>query len=124
MKINNNLPIDIQQTTIQKAQKDSEKFQQIFEQAQKDGDEKKLMEVCKQFESVFVNMMLKNMRNTIEDGGWIEKSQARGIFEDMLDEKTAIEVSKGQGVGLANQLYKQLSRNLNPPKIDGTVPVV
>ncbi len=73
-------------------------------------DPEKLKDVCRQFESVFLNMMLKQMRATVTDGGLTEKSQARGIFESMYDETLADEMSKGQGIGLAKELYRQLSR--------------
>ena len=74
-------------------------------------DPEKLMEACKEFESIFVNMMLKQMRKTVADGGLIEKSFARDIYESMQDEEMSKEISKGAGVGLAKELYKQLSRN-------------
>lgn len=72
-------------------------------------DPQKLMEVCRQFEAIFVNMMLKQMRATVTEGGLTEKSHARGIYESLHDEKLAEEISKGQGVGLAKELYKQLT---------------
>lgn len=72
----------------------------------------KLMEACRQFESIFINLMLKEMRKSIPDGGLTEKSYAREIYESMQDEKISVEMSKGQGIGLAQQLYKQLSSNL------------
>ena len=75
-------------------------------------DPEKLMEVCKQFESVFLNMMLKQMRATVAEGGLTEKSHGREIFESMQDEKLADEISKGNGVGLAQFLYKQMQRQI------------
>ncbi|QUH24941.1 rod-binding protein [Serpentinicella alkaliphila] len=78
----------------------------------KSDDEKKMMQACKDFEAIFVNLMLKQMRSTISHSDLVEKSYAREIFESMQDEKLAEEMTKGQGVGLAQQLYKQLSRNM------------
>ncbi|SCY87154.1 rod-binding protein [Alkaliphilus peptidifermentans] len=72
-------------------------------------DSQKLMEVCKQFESVFINMMLKQMRSTVGDGGLTEKSHGREIFESMYDETLSDEIASGQGIGLAKDLYKQLT---------------
>ena len=80
-------------------------------------DPKKLMEACRQFEAVFINMMLKEMRSTVPDGGLTEKSQGREIFESMYDEKLSEEMSKGQGIGLAKQMYRQLSRTYNVTNI-------
>ena len=73
-------------------------------------DPEKLMEVCKDFESIFLNMMLKQMRRTIPESDLVEKSFAREMYESMQDEELAKEMSRGQGIGLAQELYKQLSR--------------
>ncbi|MFW5648239.1 MAG: rod-binding protein [Candidatus Alkaliphilus sp. MAG34] len=72
-------------------------------------DPEKLMEVCKEFESIFINMILKQARNTQQIGGFEERSYAREIFEEMQDEQIAQCMAKGQGIGLARELYKQLS---------------
>nr|WP_306770719.1 rod-binding protein [Isachenkonia alkalipeptolytica] len=55
-------------------------------------------------------MMFKNMRNTVPDGGLVEKSFGRGIYEEMQDEKMAEDISQNGGVGLAKELYQQLSQ--------------
>ncbi|MFA5577317.1 MAG: rod-binding protein [Tissierellaceae bacterium] len=74
----------------------------------KDEDDKKLMEVCKEFESVFIHMMLKEMKKTVPDNGIIEKSQASLIFEDMHLEELSKEMAKGDsGMGIAKVLYQQ-----------------
>jgi len=75
-------------------------------------DPKRLKEVCEEFESIFINILLKQARNTQQIGGFEERSYARGIFEEMQDEQMAQCMAKGRGIGLAQELYKQLSRNL------------
>lgn len=84
-------------------------------------DPEKLMEVCKEFESIFLNMILKQARSSIGDGGLTEKSYGREIFEEMQDEEMAKSMAKGQGVGLAQELYKQLSRNTNRANITNSI---
>lgn len=76
-------------------------------------DPEKLMEICKEFESIFINIILKQARSGINVGELTEKSHAREIFEEMQDEQMAINMSKGQGIGLAQQLYRQLSASSN-----------
>lgn len=73
-------------------------------------DAEKLQEVCKEFEAIFLNMMLKQMRRTVPEGNLVEKSFAREMYESMQDEEMAKEMAKGRGIGLAQELYKQLSR--------------
>jgi len=71
----------------------------------------KLFEQCQEFESIFVKMMLKEMRNSVDkkdsllSGGWAED-----IYSDMLDDEYSKSIAKKAGFGLADQLYKQLAQ--------------
>jgi Rod binding domain-containing protein len=71
----------------------------------------KLFEQCQEFESIFVKMMLKEMRNSVDkadsllSGGWAED-----IYQDMLDDEYSKTMAKNAGFGLADQLYKQLAQ--------------
>jgi peptidoglycan hydrolase FlgJ len=71
----------------------------------------KLFEQCQEFESIFVKMMTKEMRNSVDktdsliSGGWAED-----IYQDMLDDEYAKAMAKTAGFGLADQLYRQLAR--------------
>jgi len=112
MKINNSIPINTEQSAYQKDKVKTDEFQTILEKAQEQKDEKKLLQACQNFESIFLQMMLKNMRSTITEDGFIEKSYDREIFEGMYDEKLSEEMAKGQGIGLAQQMYKQLSKQI------------
>ncbi len=78
--------------------------------ADKSQDPEELMEACRDFEAIFLNILIKQMRRTVPEGGLVEKSFARDIYESMQDEEIAKEISKGQGVGIAQEIYKQLSR--------------
>ncbi|WP_213974683.1 rod-binding protein [Tepidanaerobacter acetatoxydans] len=73
-------------------------------------NETELKEVCQQFESIFLNYMLKSMRDTIPDGGMFEKGVTFDIIQSMHDEALAEEISQNGGIGLAQQLYEQLSK--------------
>ena len=94
-------------------QKNSENdFEKILDSAMKEKDDKKLKEACKQFEAYFIKQMFKEMRKTIPENDFLEKSHGRNIFEDMLDEEYANEASEGRGIGLSQALYKQLSKDI------------
>jgi len=73
-------------------------------------DKEKLKEACKQFESLFLNYMLKTMRATVPDGGLFKKGVAYDIVQSMHDQALAEEISLNGGIGLARQLYEQLSK--------------
>lgn len=78
-------------------------------------EDKKLREVCQDFEAIFIHMMLKTGRNTVEDGGLIEKSNGTKMFEDMYDQEMATAMSKAEdgGIGIGKMLYEQMKVGLN-----------
>jgi flagellar protein FlgJ len=86
----------------------SSEFKKLLDKAINTKEDIELMEVCKQFETIFTNMMLKSMRGTVPKSELIPTSFGREIFESMYDEKLSEEISKGQGIGLAQMLYQQL----------------
>lgn len=119
MKISNINTNPINQIDLKNTNQQTNNFKRILENAKESQDEKSLQSTCKQFESIFVNILMQNMRRTVSEGGLIEKSQAREMFEGMLDEEIAKEVSKEQGVGLAKTMYEQLSKNFNNQEENG-----
>jgi flagellar protein FlgJ len=72
-------------------------------------DEKELKELAQQFESIFMNQLMKSMRATLPKDGLLS-SFSVDMYESMFDQQVAGEMSKGQGMGLADVLYNQLSR--------------
>ena len=67
---------------------------------------------AQQFETMLVRMMLKEMRETIPDeGGLIEKSAGERMFQDLMDDELAADLSQGMHLGLADALTRQLTRN-------------
>ena len=106
--INNNMDLNIKAS---KSKAEQNGFAEILQQVQGEKDEKKLMEACRNLESVFVNMMFKQMQSTVEKTGLTDGGFGEEIYNDMLIEKYAEEASKGSGLGLAQVMYKQLSKN-------------
>jgi len=73
--------------------------------------DKKLMDVCIEMESLFVSQMLKEMRKTIhKENDLLYGGMAEDIFEDMLYNEYALQMSKTANLGLAKTLYDQLSK--------------
>lgn len=95
-----------------KIQNETNNFKQLLQQAKESNDTEKLKSACQQFESVFINILMKNMRDTVTEGGLIKKSHAREMFEGMLDQEISKEVAKGGGIGLAKLMYEQLSKTI------------
>jgi len=74
-------------------------------------DEKSaLKEVAKQFESVFVQMMIKSMRDASEplQGDLFHGNESKA-YTDMYDKQLGLELTKSNGIGLADVIVRQLS---------------
>jgi len=75
--------------------------------------DRRLMDTCVEMESIFVGRMLKEMRNTLNrEDRLIHGGQAEEIFTDMLYDQYALQLSRTSNLGLARQLYNELSRRL------------
>lgn len=88
---------------------DTQSLEQLRAQARNSPDHA-LKAAAQQFESVFLNMMLKSMREATPQDGMFDSEQTR-MFTGMLDQQLAQSMSS-RGVGLADIMVKQLSRNM------------
>lgn len=75
----------------------------------KQSPDQALKLVAQQFETVFMNMMLKSMREATPQDGMFDSEQTK-MFTGMLDQQLAQNMSS-RGVGLADIMIKQLSRS-------------
>lgn len=73
---------------------------------------KKLWETCIEVESLFVAKMFKEMRSTVDKTEWLSGGFAEEIFEDMLYDEYALQLSKNSSLGMAKMAYDEMSRNL------------
>lgn len=112
------------QAELENSKVEVDKLQQSVQAAQESGDLDALKKVAKEFEEIFVNMLLKSMRSTIMDGGLTEKSNQRGIFEGMLDEEFAKQISDKGGIGIQDMMVRQLQRYVvnTPPETQDPSP--
>lgn len=66
-----------------------------------------LNEVARQFESLFVQMMLKSMRAASLGGGLLDSKQSE-FYRDMYDQQLSVDMAGAGGVGLADVIARQL----------------
>lgn len=78
----------------------------LRQQARND-DPEALREVARQFEGLFIQMMLKSMRQTTQGDALIDSDQVR-FYQQMFDQQLSLELTRGEGIGLAKALYQQL----------------
>lgn len=76
--------------------------------ASKENSPETIKEVAKQFEAVFMNMMLKSMREATPQENPFDNEQSR-TFTSMLDQQLSSNLAS-KGLGLADILAKQLSQ--------------
>jgi len=70
--------------------------------------------VAKQFEAIFINMMLKSMREASPQDGPFNTEQNK-LYTSMFDQQLSQKLSAGKGIGLADVLVKQLSKSAGMP---------
>ena len=65
--------------------------------------------VAKQFEALFLGMMMRQMRqaSSVIDGGLIDKDRIE-LQQGLFDEEIALSLAQGRGIGLADALLRQL----------------
>ena len=91
----------------------SKDFATQFASALKSEDSKKLYEACQDLESVFVNTVVKTMRQSIQKSGLMGDSFAEETYQSMLDEEYSKQISQTKTLGIADMLYKQLSQDIS-----------
>ncbi|OGS99679.1 MAG: flagellar rod assembly protein/muramidase FlgJ [Gallionellales bacterium RIFCSPLOWO2_12_FULL_59_22] len=84
---------------------DTQSLERLRAQAKHSPDQA-LKAAAQQFESVFLNMMLKSMREATPQDGMFDSEQTK-MFTGMLDQQLAQSMSS-RGVGLADIMVKQL----------------
>jgi len=88
-------------------------LQSIKHQAKSDK-EGALDAVAKQFESVFVSMMIKSMRDAnkgFSEGNLLQSSESDS-YQQMFDSQLAVSLSNDKGIGLAEVIKRQLSKGV------------
>ena len=78
-----------------------------LKQSAKSGSPEALKGAATQFESMFVNMMMKSMRDATPQDGMMD-SQDTKTFTGMLDQQMSQKLAK-RGIGLADVLVRQLT---------------
>jgi len=68
---------------------------------------------AKQFEAMFLNMVMKSMRDATPQDGPFDNQQTK-MFTSMLDQQMSQNLAQ-RGVGLADVLIRQLSNSLTKP---------
>tara|TARA_B100000953_G_scaffold53517_1_gene41492 strand:- start:553 stop:951 length:399 start_codon:yes stop_codon:yes gene_type:complete len=87
------------------------RLSQLSHLANKGGSKtnEQLKSVSQEFESIFIQQLLKSMRTTVQKSGLFD-SHATRMFESLHDEEMAKLMSEQKGIGLAKIIYEDLVR--------------
>lgn len=80
-------------------------------------DKAGLEAAAKQFEALFMNMMLKSMREATSQDSLMDSDQSR-LYTSMLDQQLSQSMAS-RGIGLADMMARQLGRGLPPDLPEG-----
>lgn len=80
-----------------------------------------LKAVAAEFESIFVKMMVKSMRDA-SFGNPLFDSDSAKVYRDMHDDQLALDLSKSGGFGLADMMVRQLDKYLPQQKTNNSIP--
>lgn len=72
------------------------------------GPEQKIREVSAMYEKHFLGEMMKAMRSTVHEGGFVQSNQAEKIFKEQLDQEYVDKWGAKGGIGLADLIYNQM----------------
>ena len=77
--------------------------------------------VAREFEAIFVSMMLKSMRETVGKDTVTGGGRGEETFRSLLDQEYANAAVEGGGVGLAQSIERELSRRVAAEHGEGAV---
>ncbi len=88
----------------------------------KQGDAK-IREVADMYEKYFMKEMMRNMRSTIQEGGFLKANNAEKIFQEQLDDEYSTQGNQRGGFGVSDMIYQQLTEKFGaklgiPGKVD------
>lgn len=81
-----------------------------------------LRAAAKQFEALFMQMVMKSMREATPSNSMLDSDQTR-TYQSLLDQQLALNLSQGRGTGLSETIYRQLGgKDDKTSAIDALIP--
>lgn len=80
----------------------------MMEAPKQPSADEKLKTVANMYEKHFLREMLRAMRGTVKESGFIPQNQAEKIFSEQLDGEYTEKWADRGGIGLSNMIYNQL----------------
>ena len=84
--------------------------------------DKRLRDACEGFEAMLLNIMYREMRNTVPKDSLFGEDNGMKIWQSMLDTELMQAAAKSGGIGLADMLYQQLAPQVLAQQAGATTP--
>lgn len=77
-----------------------------------DRQDKQLKDACRDFEALFLSIVLKQMRKTVPKSDLFGSDPAGETFQEMMDNELGKSAARTSSVGIADMLYRQLTSEM------------
>ncbi len=74
-----------------------------------DESNRQAKKACSEFEALFINMMLKELRATVNKSGFMDGGKAEELYTGLMDNQISRDLADQGGIGLAEMLYRQMA---------------
>ena len=71
-----------------------------------------LAKAAQDFESLFLDMVLKSMRETVQKSGFMDGGNSEEIYRSLLDSEYAKIMAANNGTGLSESIVKQFAKKV------------
>ncbi len=87
-------------------------------------DEGRLKKACTDFEAIFINQILRAMRQTVPHGGFLKEGPEMNLFQSLYDDKLSEHLARRKGMGLGEMIYRQMTRHgkVRPADSEASLP--
>lgn len=87
--------------------------------ARADSEDAKLREACQELESVFLQVLIEEMRKTVPRDEFFGGGRGEEVFQGVFDQEVARKMAARGGIGLADVLYTQLQLSGRASHVSG-----
>lgn len=88
----------------------TEKLSQVKTENKNEIEKEKLQKACKDFESIFLQYLLKTMRPKVSDDNPFSGGKGEKMLRGLQNQALADEMAGSKNIGIADMLYKQMSK--------------
>lgn len=91
----------------------------IITKQESGSDDAKLKKACRDFESMLIHQMLKEMRKSVPETDFFGSDKSEQIFTEMIDQEMANSIADTGSMQIAKILYSQFSESAKRVKVPG-----